>query len=275
MNERFEHLALSSFQLWLDHYLLKYGGAWSNQTGKFYNYSDEKLGNVFGSSYPQFVYDNSIVGANIITGAYLNSNFVGRGTSGLKIDYLNGRVFSNGNPTISGSFAVKDFNIYKTSDSVNALIDRAYSTTIQNVKKPLSYVEPHNFVVPFINLSFASKINKPFAFGGEDETKIVVRATILADDDFKIDGVIGQLTDAQYKCIPYINDNQKIPFTFYGDLKSGSFNYETDIIDTSEQSLYIDKVAGYRVSESVNSQGSLFRLGVVEFELLSYRFPRQ
>lgn len=275
MNERFDHLAFGSFYLWLDNYLAVRGGCWANQTGQFYNYTDPKVGSVFGSSYPQFIYDSDVVGANIVTGVYLNSNFVGRGTSGVKIDYLHGRVFANNTPIVTGSFAIKEFALYKNNQNLEVLVDKAYSAYKERYSKPKSYVDPNALIVPFINIVPIKTVNSPFAFGGEDETKIQLRATIVTDNSYKLDGILGLLRDARYVCLPYINNSQSLPFTYYNDLKSGSFSYQTHIRDTFDSELFIDRVAATKVSEVENDNGDLFHFGYAEFDILSYRYPRQ
>jgi hypothetical protein len=121
MIEQFQHKAVTSFMLWFDNFLLKKGQAFSNKTAVFTHYNDDRLDDrykAFGSPYKQWVNDSSIVGADIPSGVYINNQFSGRG-SNLMLDFQNGRALISGvssSATISGSFALKDFNIYFTND---------------------------------------------------------------------------------------------------------------------------------------------------------------
>ena len=121
MKEQFIHTLTNSFMLWFDNFLLKKGEAFSNQTGAFYHTPDNFLDDSyvpFSSPYKQFVTDSSIVGATLPTGIAGNSHY---------IDYDNGRIVETGSnytssSTITGTFAVKDFNIYFTNETEEDLV---------------------------------------------------------------------------------------------------------------------------------------------------------
>ena len=126
MKPLYQHKLLTSFYLWFDHFLLDKGSAYKNFQGTdFYNYSDERIQNktVFGSPYKQWVYDKSIAGATLPsisgdgpTGPVTFTNPAGNttGTSGLLLDYDNGRVLFDSSvattANISGGYSVKNFN---------------------------------------------------------------------------------------------------------------------------------------------------------------------
>lgn len=99
MIETFNHKADSSFYLWFDHYLLQKGQAYITETGVFYPTTDDTLPGfaVYSSSYKQMVWDTSISGATVMSGLFpISTNIeLPRGASGLKIDYYNGRVFTD------------------------------------------------------------------------------------------------------------------------------------------------------------------------------------
>ena len=98
MKPTFSHNVVNSFFLWFDHFLMTKGEAYKTFTTKLYNYSDPRLGGdkvVYGSPYKQWVYDKSITGATIPTGFTINGSIVPTGTSGMKIDFDNGRIIFN------------------------------------------------------------------------------------------------------------------------------------------------------------------------------------
>ena len=54
MKPQFQHTLVTSFYLWFDNYLQKYGEAYKNKTGIFYNMTDDRLDstyNVYSSPY--------------------------------------------------------------------------------------------------------------------------------------------------------------------------------------------------------------------------------
>ena len=86
MKPQFQHTLITSFYLWFDNYLQKYGEAYSNKTGIFYSMSDDRLDstyNVYSSPYKQFVFDSG-----------LNTGVVNyQGTEGaLVIDRISGQT---------------------------------------------------------------------------------------------------------------------------------------------------------------------------------------
>ena len=148
MIEQFIHTATTSFFLWFDNYLIRKGKAFSNQSEKFYHYADDRLDprfETFGSPYKQWVTDSSISGATIPTGIFINGVQKNR-NDGIIFDFDNGRILSSGisqNDNVSGSFAVKDFNIYFTNETEeDLLIDRKF------VANPRVYSPVKNYINP-------------------------------------------------------------------------------------------------------------------------------
>ena len=81
MIEQFQHRATTSFLLWFDNFLLRKGEAFSNQTGKFFNYADDRLDSrykPYGSAYKQWVTDSSVNG---VTNPVIPTSFNGSGRS--------------------------------------------------------------------------------------------------------------------------------------------------------------------------------------------------
>jgi hypothetical protein len=99
MKETFNHQVTASFYLWFDNYLLDKGEAYINEVSAFYPSIDETLPgfSIYAAPYKQFVWDSSISGAKVLSGVYPTNTdiFLTRGQSGIKFDYLNGRVFAN------------------------------------------------------------------------------------------------------------------------------------------------------------------------------------
>ena len=183
MKEQFQHKLTTSFFLWFDNFLLTKGEAFSNKTGQLFNYEDPRLDSryqAYGSQYKQWVTDSSIDGAVIPTGVFV----VGSGTSGrddgVVFDFDNGRALfsgSNANMTVTGEFAVKDFNVYLTNDTEDDLIvENKYVVNSRIPSGPETFIKPYDDVVPAIFLSVSQAENEPFALGGMQRTKTQAKA---------------------------------------------------------------------------------------------------
>jgi hypothetical protein len=281
MIEQFQHKATNSFMLWFDNYLLKKGEAYSNKSGVFYYYADDRLDDrfkAFGSPYKQWVNDSSISGAVIPSGVYISGNFQTR-NSGLLLDFTNGRALISGaasTTTVSGSFAVKDFNIYFTNDSEEDLIvDKKYIPNSRIFSEAISYIEPYDNVVPAIFLSSQSINNTPFSFGGEDTTKIQMKAVVISENSYQLDGAMSVFADSLNEVFPSIPFSGN-PTTEYGDIKNGSYSYDSLKNQYSSEPLFfIEDVVTSKLSDKARKTlaNDLF-VGFIDFEIHQQRNPR-
>ena len=281
MIEQFQHKATNSFMLWFDNYLLKKGQAYSNKSGSFYNYVDDRLDDrfkAFGSPYKQWVNDSSIAGATIPSGAYVNGSFQPRSSS-LLLDFINGRALISGaasSAPVSGSFAVKDFNIYFTNDGEEDLIvDKKYTPNSRIFSVDESYIQPYDNVVPAIFLSSQSINNAPFSFGGEDTTKIQMKAVVMAENSYQLDGALSIFADSLNEVFPTIPFSSN-PTTEYGDVKNGSYSYDSLKNQYDDEPLFfIEDVVTSKLSDKARKSlaNDLF-IGFIDFEIHQQRYPR-
>lgn len=239
MIPQFQHKLASSFTLWFDNYLLTKGQAYSNTTGKFYNYDDERIPNeykVFGSPNKQWVSDSSISGATIPSGVFVNGSFVGRptgvdnSTSSRILDFDNGRALISGasaNSIVTGFFAVKEFNVYYSNQNEEDLLIENKFVAAKQIGSNLqsTYIQPYDQVVPAIYICNAAFENKPFAFGGMDKSVTNLNAVVIAEDPYQLDGVLSIFGDSKNESIIDVPFSD-YPYTEYGDLKSGYYNYQ-------------------------------------------------
>jgi hypothetical protein len=272
---------MTSFLLWFDNHLLQKGEAYSNQTGQLYHFNDTRLPDsykVYASSYKQWVNDSSVDGD---TNPTIPSSFNGSGRNDhIIFDFENGRIIETGgnfgtNETITGTFAVKDFNVYLTNDTEEDLIlENKFQLNSRYSQTP-SGVEPYDQMAPaiFINSEFMQ--NEGFAFGGEDLTKNTIKAVVLAENNYQLDGALSIFADTARKSFT------KIPFTGhpsteYGDIKNGSYFY-TGLRNTYDGSnpYYIEDVTVSKFSERAQQQvpGDI-KVGFIDFEVSTSRFPR-
>jgi len=302
MKPQFQHDATSSFALWLDHYLVYNGEAYSNKQGNFYYVPDERLpmypddpvnGLVsYNSEYKQWVCDSDITEAVIPSGVYIDTgdgvyNFCKRGESGLSLDFENGRVLLDGIffPTnyadlrISGDFSVKDINIYLADDTEeNLVIQNKYnvnSRTTPDLGQGTG-LAPYQQVAPAAFVSMERTQNTPFAFGGEDLTHLYYRVIFFAENLYQLDGAMSLCADAFNRGIVNVGyDNY--PLDEYGDLKTGYFSYSETVKNCKNNGLmmFIDDAKASKISDrlSKTTNPDLY-LGFVDFEVNQARFPR-
>ena len=272
---------MTSFFLWFDHELLQKGEAYSNQTGTLYHYSDSRLPNtykVYSSPYKQWVNDSSITGeVNPIIPTEFNSN---SRSDDIIFDFENGRVIETaGNfgtsETITGEFAVKDFNIYLTNETEEDLIiENKFKLNSRYGTPTMSGIEPYDQVTPAIFLNVEFSRNEGFALGGMDQTNSTIKAVVLADSDYQLDGALSIFADSARKTVP------KIPFsghpsTEYGDVKGGSYNYTGLAASYTDTPFFIDDVTVSKFSQRAqNSIPGDIKVGFMDFDISTQRFPR-
>lgn len=273
MKEQFVHKITNSFMLWFDNFLLTKGEAYSNKTGTFHYNPDEFLNDSyvpFSSPYKQFVTDSSITGAILPTGIDGDSHY---------IDYDNGRIVETGSnytsdSVITGTFAVKDFNVYFTNETEDDLIVEQKFTVNSRVPNNISSgIPPYDQVVPAIFLSTATVENQGFAFGGEEETTVRANAVILAEDTYQLDGVLSIFADSHneiFHPIPMTGH----PINEYGDLKNGSYNYTTLKNQYNNTNPFIvDRVNTSKLTDKARkSLANDLYVGFIDFDIKIHRF---
>ena len=283
MKEQFQHKLTTSFFLWFDNFLLTKGEAFSNKTGQLFYYEDPRLDSrylAYGSPYKQWVTDSSIDGAKIPTGV----SVVGSGTSGrndgVVFDFDNGRALFSGdnkNMTVTGEFAVKDFNVYLTNDTEDDLIvENKYSINSRLPSGPFTYIEPYDDVVPAIFLSTSQSENEPYAFGGMQETKVQAKAVVIAEDTYQLDGVLSIFMDSIDETITPI-PMADYPITELGDLKANTYSYTGTTNDhTGQINFYINKVRTSKLSDRTRRElANELYIGFIDFDIDQHRFRFQ
>lgn len=261
---------ISSFALWADHILCEKGRAFTNWSGLFYNNRTSKIPSVlttFNSPFREFVYDQSVNGATIPSGVYMNNIFVARGTSGLKINYPNGSVqFSGigGNPVISGNYSVKEYNIYLTSKSEGQLIyETKYDFKPQTLQTATG-LPINKYVAPCIFILNPNSNNTAENLGGETyRHNINVRGVVLAANDEELLNVGGFFEDRAFSNFAILDST---PLNYYGDYKTGSYNYVASVTD--RPCAYIQNVYFTKFDpDAENSLSHDLKVGFLEFEV--------
>ena len=306
MKPQFQHTLVTSFYLWFDNYLQKYGEAYKNKTGIFYNMSDDRLDssyNVYSSPYKQFIFDSGLNSGvsnyqgtegplviDRISGQREGGTAfeIARGTSGLTIDYDNGRVFFTGDDSgnvpgnalsLSGQFAVKDFNLYMTNQTEEDLVvETKFKTNDRFGNLETSGVVPYDQVLPAVFITSESIQNEPFAFGGLDITRTNVKAVVMTSDLYCLDCVLSLAADSQKRSFTNV-DFSDFPINELGDIKSTTYptgySYKQIEADNTKELFHIEEVTVSKLSDRVKKKvnPNIF-VGFIDFEIHKYRSPR-
>tara|TARA_E500000318_G_C3557568_1_gene211828 strand:- start:62 stop:913 length:852 start_codon:yes stop_codon:yes gene_type:complete len=282
MKPQYQHELMTSFFLWFDHELLQKGEAYSNKTGTLYAKADSRLPDNYislQSNYKQWVNDSSVTGE---TNPIIPTSFGGSGRSNnIIFDFENGRLIETGGSlsvgdTLTGTFAVKDFNIYLTNESEEDLIVENKFTLNSRYGTPtISGIEPYDQIIPAIFINSEFMRNEGFAFGGEDKTTNTIKAVVLAENDYQLDGVLSIFADSARKSF------SKIPFsghpvTEYGDIKNESYLYKSlSNAYSASNPYYIEDVIVSKFSERAQSKvpGDI-KVGFIDFDVSTLRYPR-
>lgn len=287
MKPQFKHKAMSSFLMWFDNRFLTKGEAFVNvEEIKMFPFTDERLPDnyvTYGSPYKAWVGDESIVGADIAKNAIFKDDQGNvLNTSDFNIDYENGRIIST---TLSGSFpfitassvAVKELNVYPTNDTEEDLIIEAQADLLvqswyTDGESDREAISPYDNVIPAAFLSIERGKNKPYAFGGEENTMYWAKAVIFTKEPFELDCVLGVFEDSTKVGIPVL-EFEDMPFDSYGDLK-GNFNYK-NLASSKQECLFVDEVESSKMTDVVRKKvAPNFYVGFLEFEISIPRFPR-
>ena len=306
MKPQFQHTLVTSFFLWFDNYIQYNGEAYKNKTGIFYNMTDDRLDsnyNVYSSPYKQFIIDSglhtNVVNSQGTEGAIVIDRISGqradgsafevtRGTSGLKIDYENGRVFFTGdengelpgnNLSLSGQFGVKDFNVYVTNQTEEDLVvENKFKTNDRFGNLETSGVLPYDQVIPAVFITSESINNQPFAFGGLDVTQTNVKAVVMTSDLYCLDCVLSLAADSKKQSFVEVDFND-FPVTEFGDIKTATYptgySYNQIETDNTQELFHIEEVFVSKLSDRVKKKvnPNIF-VGFIDFEIHKYRRPR-
>ena len=281
MKPQFQHELTTSFMLWADNFITNKAEAFKNHTAPLYPMGeDDRLGNNFvaySSPHKQWVFDESVDGAQIPSGVYNNGSFIDRGDDGLILDFDNGRVlldssFGADNVSLSGSYSVKEFNFYITNQTEEQLIIENKFDSNGRFKQELSGIAPYNQVVPAVFVNPELVENEPFAFGGEDKTTTNIRCVIFAESTYQLDGALSVFSDSRNEVFSKLSF-EDYPINEYGDVTG--FNYKELAISKNNNLFHIEEARVSKLSDRVskNIDASLF-IGFADFEVTNLRFPR-
>lgn len=272
MKAQFFHNLTTSFYLWLDNVIQEKGEAYSTQSNTSLTpYKDPSLGgySVFGSNHQQWVY-NEDFGLNIPSSVSIDGINKGRG-DGVIFDFNHGRILVGEDTdaeSVFCSFTAKTFNIYRTEDPEDILIEKSFNS-LEGFGERSNYDKPYNYIAPAIFIKFEPSRNVSSSFGGEIKSSVTFRVFVIADNDYFIQGVLSIFNDTLHRCFPLISDYSLIPFNHFGDLKQ-PFSYK-ELYQETKGRASVDAVYSSGVS-GVSSKQKTLRIAYSEFDVSCYRY---
>jgi hypothetical protein len=289
MKPQFQHQITTSFALWLDYYLLKKGEAFKNYTTNLTQLADDRLMDDlkgFSSPYKQWVFDIGIPGVTVPTKITVDgSDRLKTPTEGsfedfpFFFDFNNGRVLMPSTATattVSASYSVKDFNIYVTNETEENLIIESQFNTNSRFQETEAPIPPYDQVLPAIFINNSRNINDPFSLGGEDKTLTDIRCVVMAENMYQLDGVLSIFNDSNKECFAALAFEDH-PLNELGEATDFNYKALSDARLASNPSAlhHIDRTDVSKLSDRVTIKidPNTF-VGFIDFEILSYRYPR-
>jgi len=278
---QFDNQAMSSFYLWFDHTLLDKGTAYTNYGSNLYAVNNLYQGyHTYGSPFRQFVSDKSIADAQIISGVYKAGAFQLRGSGDLTaINYSQGQAYFSSDvssSTLSGNYAVKDFNIFLTNQTEEKLLFETQFTLKNKINVAPTGLPPDSVTYPAIFLKNMGGDNQPFEFGGTQETNMDTRAIVVSDSQFHLDAACSIFRDRKEEYIHLFSESE-MPFNNLGDFNNNVLYDYNDLISSksTNNACYIDNVSVSKIGGAsfagINNSNPNVYSAIVDFELKKVR----
>ena len=293
MKAQFDQNVLSSFYLWFENKLLsdKAKAYAINLDNAFTsgNFPDIPSSHIaFQGKYRSLVGEYDIDQPN--SGFFLGNHFItGNYDQNGEVftDYENGRLIfpkasgaAIGNTALTANSTVKEVNTYITNDTdAQVIIHSDFKDSATEL--PYQYgktgeYDETTYFLPACFISQASSDNTEFSFGGEEDTRTMMRVMVLSFDNYTLDSVMSLFRDSVREDITHI-PYESFPYGFSFSIKDFPYNYDTLVAAQSSpdkshiKEVNSSKVVSEKIRENLNKNISI---GFLDFELCTYRFPR-
>jgi len=226
MDAQLNTLLLPSVLLWLDNLFVKQNNGFTNINGGPLKKVTSVINGYssYASPYRQWVYDSSVVGAQVPSGVYKNAIFTPKG-AGIKLNYNQGGAYlASDSSNVTANFSKKDVNVYINDSPLeylffeNRFVENTKTTTHDRANLT-------DFVYPCVVIHLETGPNKTLDFCGNVQSLAYVRLVFLADSNYLYQNVCNIVRDSQDTSLPVFTP-ELLPFDQYGELRNGSFVYD-------------------------------------------------
>lgn len=270
---------LSSFKEWFQHILLEEGEAFINfnndQLFEMTSNKDLKK-SLYAARRYQWVYDASITGANVPTTIEIGGTPTARGTSGLMIDFNNGRAIFNNNTNtgltnVTASYAQKEFNIYISTQPEEKLIFESQYNMLPELLSGNSGLPPNQIIAPLIFVTMRDSQMEPVCFGGVRYWDLAtLRVIVFAPNDHSLMSIFSLFKEKKHRNFPILSST---PLNEYGDLKTPGWSYASLLsAATVDDLVFIESVITSPLADAkISSMHPKLRVGIIQFEVTKSR----
>jgi len=299
MKEQFDHLLQSSFYLWFDDRLTRTAQAYTQPAdGQSFDVvvrGEDGGGLDLPVNYDAYYCADRQLVANGISepsGVYVDSVFQEQATSpyNLIIDHNEGRLLapavSQGGQdlstkTISGHFKRKEINVYITNETEEQLLLQN-DFILSDIAGEPTYLQQQaelgdkKYSLPAAFISLNSSSNEPWAIGGVDDTRTVIRVVVITDSNYSLDAVLSLFRDAQKTKFELV-EFEDFPFGEFFRVKEFPYSYPEFIKNKTKNRFpaFIERVLVSKLFDRSGTQiPQGLRIGFMDFEISSIRKPR-
>ena len=278
MNPTYDTKLQASVICWVNNVLEKRGGAFYNVGETFSSVASDFQGYYsFLPSKPQMLYDSSIVGATIPTNCYVGGNPTARGTNGMSIDFQRGQFLFTSNiaQTVSGNYSAREVNTYFTNENIEQLVFE--NQNFVNPKNLPNFIRNNikDQIVPAIYIQTDAGFNEFICFDGMASTKTEIKLIFISNNSFIFQNVNSLFRDEKERYMVLLGAAD-LPFNYLGDLKNGTWNYETLKAAAAPNNLvFIEDVRISTFNAATNQLIGKNAMGsVIHITAELYRFPK-
>lgn len=299
MKEQFDHLLQSSFYLWFDDRLTRTAQAYTQpEHGQSFDVvvrGEDGGGLDLPVNYDAYYCADRQLVANGVSepsGVYVDSVFQEQGASpyNLIIDHNEGRILapavSQGGQdlsakNISGHFKRKEVNVYITNETEEQLLLQN-DFILSDIAGEPTYLQQQaelgdkKYSLPAAFISLNSSSNEPWAIGGVDDTRTVIRVVVITDSNYSLDAVLSLFRDAQKTKFELV-EFEDFPFGEFFRVKEFPYSYPEFIKNKTKNRFpaFIERVLVSKLFDRSGTQiPQGLRIGFMDFEISSIRKPR-
>lgn len=240
-----DNLICSSLMLYLDHVITNEGRGFKNVNSSIYA-TDQSYNNLYsyGLPFKQAIADVSVDGALVLSGVYLNNNFISLGQASLSgINHYEGQVYfasQVNQSSLRAQYAIKDFNIYMTNRSEQEVLFENAIKIRPKVTQKVASLAGHEDTVPAIYIKNMGGTSVPFAFGGAKKLITDIRCIALTDNLYDLDALCSLIKEKANNYMPIIAP-ENLKLNNLNSLPNGYFNYKL-LSEQAINNLYIDNI---------------------------------
>jgi len=233
----------------MDHNIQKNGVAWENVSSLFYDTQDNEFGLfTYSNPYGTIVSDNS-VGSNTFSGVYIDGVFTQTGQGSLvEINYNKGHLYfsaDQGSNVLSGDYAIPEYRVEITDKPDEEILFESKYFLRPKTYQVLKGLDTDAIPYPVIYIKPMGTQNEPFAFGGQDNTIMTVRAVILDESMWNLSNVTAFLVDKKDEAI-HVFQEDELPYNSLGGVINGNYNYDMAVSGkASDELMYVKDVGSH------------------------------